>query len=695
MKFIILFFLIILLNIEFLHSQNPEWMNFKAFYATDIADDGENIRITGRDIIKFNKTSNETIIFDDVSNSITRKVFVGKNNIVWIADDDALLKYDQNQWTKFTKENSSLPLDNITSFALDSNGKIWFSTAKYVVRILNDTFEIYNMEDYKLYGNIKRIVFDNDNNLWLCITDGFAKFDFDSLTIYNLSWTDDEVLDLAVLDSNEFLVASGWGLNKYINGEFVAIIDYETCYDIEKDIDGSYWIASNNGLYRYDGTNTFRYTSNDQKLFQKPITKLIIDKNVKWMIIDNKLVQFDGITWNKIEFSEFKISDNVILNINRDKDSINWIATSNGVTIMKDNVWNTDNYFDSILPVETVYSVALDSDNNKWLGCNDKILKVSNSETLEYSMYPTGEISTYYKTFNDFDGSLWVEQYVQPGEFESYLYRIYKFNGNDWIDSKEYNGKTLKGIIYDNLGNLWFNTGDEIERFDGEKWISLNFAPNGIELTNVRKIAFINDSLWVATYMSGLYLNDGNSWINFKKEDFGINNSIIPGISIYDIAVNKNTIWFATSDGLVRFENNYFDVFNTSNTPLMSNYITELFIDDYRNLWIGNYGITIYREGGVILDTKDNITKSPYVSQSFPNPFSGSATIKYYLEKPAYVKLKIFNSLGQEVSLLVDSYLYEGEHQTKLNATNLPNGIYYYKLIIGNEVEFGKMMLIK
>jgi len=49
--------------------------------------------------------------------------------------------------------------------------------------------------------------------------------------------------------------------------------------------------------------------------------------------------------------------------------------------------------------------------------------------------------------------------------------------------------KNINGIIYDDLGNLWFNTGNDIERFDGESWISLNFSINGNRVKQCQKIA--------------------------------------------------------------------------------------------------------------------------------------------------------------------------------------------------------------
>jgi len=83
----------------------------------------------------------------------------------------------------------------------------------------------------------------------------------------------------------KFLIATGFGLYKYKNEQYETLVDWMTCTDIEQDDNGSYWISSYQGLYNYNGTNIINHYPNNSKIFQKPITKIIVDKNIKWMII--------------------------------------------------------------------------------------------------------------------------------------------------------------------------------------------------------------------------------------------------------------------------------------------------------------------------------------------------------------------------------------------------------------------------
>lgn len=94
------------------------------------------------------------------------------------------------------------------------------------------------------------------------------------------------------------------------------------------------------------------------------------------------------------------------------------------------------------------------------------------------------------------------------------------------------------------------------------------------------------------------------------------------------------------------------------------------------------------------------IEQNPTVSkfslgQNYPNPFNPTTVIPYYLAKPAYVKLTVYNILGQIVATLVNSEQPTGSYKSRFIANNVPSGVYLYKLQIGNRTFVKKMMLVK
>jgi len=67
----------------------------------------------------------------------------------------------------------------------------------------------------------------------------------------------------------------------------------------------------------------------------------------------------------------------------------------------------------------------------------------------------------------------------------------------------------------------------------------------------------------------------------------------------------------------------------------------------------------------------------------------------FRLEKSEMTTLKIYNSIGQEVAMLVNKQLEAGSHSFEFNAANLPSGVYFYNLNHGGKSEIHKMMLLK
>jgi len=112
------------------------------------------------------------------------------------------------------------------------------------------------------------------------------------------------------------------------------------------------------------------------------------------------------------------------------------------------------------------------------------------------------------------------------------------------------------------------------------------------------------------------------------------------------------------------------------------------------------------------LDTSDGTGKPEKFKlyQNYPNPFNPSTTIKYDipLNPPSKgdsgaggcVTLKIYDILGNEVATLVDEIQAPGKYEVKFNVGTdsksvLPNGVYFYQLSVGDNVETKKMLLIK
>jgi flagellar hook assembly protein FlgD len=91
----------------------------------------------------------------------------------------------------------------------------------------------------------------------------------------------------------------------------------------------------------------------------------------------------------------------------------------------------------------------------------------------------------------------------------------------------------------------------------------------------------------------------------------------------------------------------------------------------------------------------DNINDVLAISKNYPNPFNPVTTIKYSLNESVNVRITIYNSLGQTVETLVNTYQHAGKYYVKWNAENFASGIYFYRFQAGKYDYSEKMILMK
>jgi uncharacterized protein (DUF1501 family) len=83
------------------------------------------------------------------------------------------------------------------------------------------------------------------------------------------------------------------------------------------------------------------------------------------------------------------------------------------------------------------------------------------------------------------------------------------------------------------------------------------------------------------------------------------------------------------------------------------------------------------------------------LNQNYPNPFNPETTISFKLPQSGAVALSVYNTKGALIRTLVDQTLGAGEHRIRFNASNLPSGVYIYKLDTPTGSQTRKMTLIK
>lgn len=88
-----------------------------------------------------------------------------------------------------------------------------------------------------------------------------------------------------------------------------------------------------------------------------------------------------------------------------------------------------------------------------------------------------------------------------------------------------------------------------------------------------------------------------------------------------------------------------------------------------------------------------------YSLSNYPNPFTGTSTIRYQLPEDSKVSIKVYDALGRAVTSLVDGYKKAGNHSVTFNAGHYNGAAFYYRIIArsatGHFEQTNKMILVR
>jgi hypothetical protein len=186
----------------------------------------------------------------------------------------------------------------------------------------------------------------------------------------------------------------------------------------------------------------------------------------------------------------------------------------------------------------------------------------------------------------------------------------------------------------------------------------------------------------------------------YRTTNDGINWNIIltTNKSVRSIITYNDIIFAGTEGNGIYISKNNDTVWTQKNEGLNTLKIKSLCIkDDY--IFAGTLGTSVWKRSLLdiisVRNISTNIPGNYFLYQNYPNPFNPTTIIKYQIQKSNFVELKVFDILGKSIASLVNEKQSPGTYEVQFNASNLPSGIYFYKLIAGDFVQIKKMVLLK
>ena len=310
---------------------------------------------------------------------------------------------------------------------------------------------------------------------------------------------------------------------------------------------------------------------------------------------------------------------------------------------------------------------------------------------------------------------------------------VYKLDtvNNKWVKTYFVNNNSFTTIsITDSVIYAGFRSAGIYKSTDnGNTWDTVN---NGLNTSpghypSINSIAVLGNVVYAGTLVNGVYrsTNGGASWSQF--------NNGLTSLFTYKVAIKDSEVYVATSEEFSKTgitDSSWNKIYSYAYSFLFYN--GGIFVGEYSEIqksydegqtWVNvsngynsrdiyslavndQYMFAASYAGGVwkrplseIITSVDNSVQNKperfSLGQNFPNPFNPSTTIKYSIPKNSLVRLKVYNILGEEVAILVNEEKPVGTYEVKFNATNLPSGVYFYRLQAGSFVETKKMIIIK
>ncbi len=305
----------------------------------------------------------------------------------------------------------------------------------------------------------------------------------------------------------------------------------------------------------------------------------------------NVVAQSAWITYNT---SNSGILSNSISSIKIDTQGNKWIGTNKGLCKFDGTNWKTYTTSNSGLTNNTILSITIDDKGNVWMGTAIGLCKFDGTN---WTSYKSPNSIACNSIAIDLDGTKWVAS----------TSGVWKFDGVKWLQYNSTNSGIIDNLVYsiviDSKGVKWIATASGVSKFDGTNWInyykgdkfgsylwqgctSIIIDKKGNKLIlNYADLKNYNDTNWVSL-SSGTLSNNGSG----NPDDIKANTLVID---------NQNHKWYGTAEGVYQFDNINLKKYTKTNSGLASNKIYSIAVDIQDRKWIGtDSGLVILSGSG-------------------------------------------------------------------------------------------------
>jgi len=362
--------------------------------------------------------------------------------------------------------------------------------------------------------------------------------------------------------------------------------------------------------------------------------------NIKWIATDQGLAKFDGASWTVYDTNNSPLPVPYVSGICIDNNNVIWIATYGGGVAKFDGVnWVIYDTLNSPLPANRTQFILLEN-NVKWIGTIRGLAKFDNNSWTVYNTTNSGIPSNFLQCGVIENNIKWIgTQSNGLAKYNDINWTVFTFQ-NSGLPSND-----VTRITVDYLGNKWIAT-----RFGGvakfnsviNQWVVYNTTNSGLPSNNNNAILTQNHIKWIGSGWLAKF-ND-TSWTVFTPS-----NSPLPGTVIALSLDRTGRLWIGTDLGLAVYNTGIIGINNqNTNVPksfeLKQNYpnpfnpVTNIQFELSERSFVK---LTVSNSLGQVVETLVNNELSPGIYNYDWNAANYSSGVYFYkLETGKFVDSK-------------------------------------------------------
>jgi len=439
----------------------------------------------------------------------------------------------------------------------------------------------------------------------------------------------------------------------------------QTVSDLKQNIDLEKYLNQINERLLINSDKSFEQAINYLRQYQS--NRSFSPQSSLWLINNYTFQRWNSSSWQNDSSQVYDYNQESLLSERKIRD---WV--SNQWIDQCRYLYGYDQWHRKVSQIFQVYF------SNSWVDTSRK--------TYEYN--PQGYLST--ETTNRWNNGSWenwqliTSTYYSNGKPDQDVYQIWE--NNSWVNSDR--------TVYEYYSN------SIIIRFDlwlFETWINLlrivaNYDSNGLlyEIkiqiwffgweNLVRSLYEFDNNLNIKSILTQDWDFDISDWVNYSR----ITSTFTPE-NLHKTSLEER--WSANSYWINYFLRTYnYDSFLNHNETI-------------GQLWNGSGWSNGEREVyDYVVSVEDQVTSSLSdfkLIGNYPNPFNPITTIQFQIPELSNVTLKIYNSIGEEVTTLINTELAQGTYEIIWDAKGFTSGVYYCQMLTDGFVETKKMTLLK